>query len=104
LNSGDVDDSNPDIYPGGPPYCFNSVSLTYDSTIQEAYNNAGDGSTIKVHSGIFVEELVLGIDKSVTLQGGYDEYFSNVVGDTSVVGDVTISGGDITFENFTIDE
>ncbi len=78
--------------------------LTYDSTIQSAYENAGDGSTIKVHTGTFTEELTLDINKSIILKGGYDEDFSTVVGDTIVVGDVTVNDGEMTFENFILEQ
>ena len=54
-------------------------SLTYDSTTQTAYDNAGDGNTVKVHTGTFAEELSMDINKSIALQGGSHEAVSEKI-------------------------
>ena len=80
------------------------MSATYDSTLQGAYNNAVDGSTIKVHDGTFTEELIINLNKVVTFRGGYDENFSSIVGTTNVVGNAIISDGEVEFQDFSIDQ
>jgi parallel beta-helix repeat protein len=62
--------------------------------IQDAINNASDGDTILVHSGVYYENVV--VDKSVTLKG-----IGNPIVDASGEGSaITLIAGGITLEGF----
>jgi hypothetical protein len=51
-----------------------------------------------------VEDIVLDRDISITIRGGYDCGYSSVTGVTTIIGDMTISEGAVTMENFEIVE
>jgi PKD repeat protein len=79
---------------------------SYYSTLQEAYNAAENWDTIQSMQYTFIEELVLNRDITVTIEGGYNCNYLTVDGNTTVqVQDsVTIESGNVTIENFVIEE
>ena len=65
--------------------------------IQDAINNASDGDTIIVHSGVYYENVV--VDKSVTLKGiGHPVVDARRCGESVV----TLSADGITVEGFNV--
>ncbi|MBI5102500.1 MAG: InlB B-repeat-containing protein [Nitrospirae bacterium] len=86
---------------GGPPAkigsgTYNSVALAYGGALPS-------GDTIKVFESNPPEALDFNSvpGKSVTLIGGYDCSFNNIVAD-SVAASITVSTGDVTIENIVI--
>ena len=82
-----------------------SINGTTYPSLQQAYNAAPNGSTIKCQAVLFVENLTVNRDISVTLDGGYDATFtSNAGGQTTIRGMVQTmtGGGTITIKNFKI--
>ena len=75
------------------------------TTIQIAYDSiaSGQSGTVKVKAGdqspadlIFDRAVIL------TLEGGYDHIFSNIIGITSFYGSLTIKEGSVTISNLVI--
>jgi len=71
----------------------------YFDTIQEAYNLAGEGDTIQVRALIFTENPELNLNKTVTLQGGYDCDYLSISGITTINGSINVSAGSVTIGN-----
>ena len=73
---------------------------TFDTSIQDAYNQMGIYSGVmQVQALVFTEDLTLDHQLSVFIQGGYNcEFTSNLVF-TTVQGSMTISNGAVTIEN-----
>jgi YD repeat-containing protein len=91
------------------PSCTNLSTRTaslfgyaYSYTIRDAYNETGDGGTIQAQALDFIEDLNLDIDKSVTVDGGYDCNYSTNGGMSAIDGTLTISNGTVTIENLII--
>jgi hypothetical protein len=63
----------------------------YD-TIQQAVSESSNGDTIKVAEGVYNENIVIGADKGLIIQGGWDSGFISMRSDPSV----TLINGDIT--------
>jgi len=76
-------------------------------TIQEAYNNAGSGATIKTRNVRFLGSLTTdSLNKTITLDGGYQCDFLNNSGNvTNMKGSITTTpnGGTLTIKNFVLD-
>lgn len=77
------------------------ISDSFD-TLQEAYNAAAEGDTIQIQSLILSENPELTINKTVTLEGGYDCDYISSTGNTTIYGTMTISGGTVTIGNFIL--
>jgi M6 family metalloprotease-like protein len=99
LNKLDYDDSDSDT---GAPARIGEVSPTYYLTLQEAYDAAGDGDTIRCIEAAFTENLFLDIYKSINMEGGYDGAYSVQNGSTTLNGDIDVTNGAITLENFIL--
>ncbi len=99
LNNTDYDDRDPSI---GPPTRINGGTLSYFLSLQEAYNSAADGDTIQCADVIFIENLAINANKSVTLAGGYDGIYSTITGFTTIQGDFTVTEGTLNIENFEV--
>ena len=88
----------------GAPVKEDGVETFYYLTLQEAYNLASDGNTIKAAAVPFDEYLYININKTVTFEGGYDwNFIDNTGGNSTLEGDMEISDGTNTIENFIID-
>jgi hypothetical protein len=107
---------------GNVEYPFKSETYTIDTcsalpakvvgglnypTIQEAYNNAGSGATIKTRNVRFLGSLTTdSLNKTITLDGGYQCDFLNNSGTvTNMKGSITTTpnGGALTIKNFVLD-
>ncbi len=80
------------------------VGESNQSLLQDAYNTAEYGATIKSQAVTITENLTMGGDKLVVLEGGHNCDYSGVVGATVINGDVTISSGTIVIGDFVIGE
>jgi hypothetical protein len=91
-----------------PPPCFSPVRIAgatpvYYSSLQFAYDNAANGDIIQSQAEVFYEDLYIGINKSITFEGGYDCYYSTIAGETALNGNLTINNGTATIENFVVE-
>jgi hypothetical protein len=75
----------------------------YYSRLQTAYDVAIDEDTVQVEAAELDEDIVLDLDKSVTIKGGYDSSFTTNSGNTMIYGNMTISDGTVTIENVIIE-
>ena len=76
---------------------------TVYSTLQSAYDAAGDGNTIQSQAVVFTEDLDIDLNKSVTLEGGYDCDYTANNGETTLNGMLTVTNGTLTIENFVLE-
>lgn len=97
LDNNDYDDSDPAI---GPPVLLKGASASYFSYLQDAYDHASDGDTIKVLQVIFYDDLNADQDKSVLVEGGYNGDYSLKAGKSIFNGTMTVTNGLITIGNF----
>jgi hypothetical protein len=102
LSSTDCDDSDVNIYPGGPPVRISLITPVYFSMLQTAYDSAGDGETVTTKAVALTENLNFNLNKSITLDGGYDCGYSIVTGKTIVNGTITISNGAVIIGNLEV--
>ncbi len=100
-NDLDYDDTEENI---GPPVKIDSGTVYYYSSLQDAYDAAADDDTIQVIAMPFFESLFVDRNISVILQGGYDGLYLSISGDTILQGDINISNGTITIENFLLQQ
>nr|MBC8413761.1 hypothetical protein [bacterium] len=73
------------------------------TTVQAGYAAAPEGGTIQVQAGRFIESPDMNIDKTVTIQGGYDCDYLGVIGITLIKGNLTISDGAVTVSDIEIE-
>ena len=85
------------------PVRIAGATPVYYSTLQVAYDAAVDGDIIQSQAAVFVENFNININKSVTLQGGYDCDYATVTGVTTINGTMTVSDGIVTVENFVVE-
>jgi YD repeat-containing protein len=81
------------------------IGTTPYGTLQDAYDAAANGTTIKCQAIRFVENLTVNRNISVTLEGGYDASYTSNSGNTSTLQGMistTVGGGTITIKNFII--
>jgi alpha-tubulin suppressor-like RCC1 family protein len=86
--------------------CYSNATIvgstdTY-SSLQSAYNAAADGDTIQGRDVTIAEDIDFNLDKTVTIQGGYNCDHSAVTGKTVISGTMTISNGTLTIENLEL--
>jgi hypothetical protein len=73
------------------------------TTLQQAYDTAGDGATIKVQAEVPAEKLVLSsTGKKVSILGGYEPSFTTQTGYTTIIGKLVISRGSIVVNRVII--
>ena len=84
------------------PVRIAGTTPVYYSTLQAAYDAAIDGDTIQSQDAIFVEDFNLNLNKSVTLEGGYDCDYAVITGVTIVNGTMTVSDGSATVADFEV--
>jgi hypothetical protein len=78
------------------------LDAPYD-TLGDAYLHAADGSVLKARAITFPEVLDLNQEIDVTLQGGYDQDFSDPPSDfTTQDGKLTVSGGSLTVDRLVV--
>ncbi len=99
LNDLDYDDYDSGI---GAPVKIDNATPSYFRSLQAAYNAAIDGDYILTIDAIFFENLSIDTNKSITFSGGYDGTFAPTSGDTTLNGDITISNGTLSIENFLL--
>ncbi|MHA2220250.1 MAG: hypothetical protein ACXACY_30600, partial [Candidatus Hodarchaeales archaeon] len=99
LNNVDYNDNNSNV---GSPTRIEGTPPLYNLTLQEAYDAADDGDTIQCIDVTFTENLFMDINKSITIKGGYDGVYSIQSGNTTLNGDIDITNGTITIENFIL--
>ncbi len=80
----------------------NVDTFVYYYKLQAAYDAAADGNTIQGRDIVFPEDLYFDLNKSVTLIGGYDCSYTVITGKTIINGNMTISNGTVTIENFIL--
>lgn len=78
-------------------------TITYYSSLQDAYDAANDGSTIESHDVIFQNDLLLDLNKRITMRGGYNCDYSTVRGTTTLIGNATINDGTVDIQNFQLE-
>jgi len=76
---------------------------TETTSLQETYNQAIDGDTIRAKTKVFCESLVLDRPVSVRLQGGFrDNTYATTSGFTNLQGSLSIRSGTVQVSNFTM--
>jgi hypothetical protein len=84
-----------DGYCGGKTPCH--------STMQAAIEAARTGSVILIADGTYDEDVTLDVDKSLTLQGGWDSSFGNPTGTTTLRNAPRAPRGSLTLQMVTIE-
>ncbi|MBI5099170.1 MAG: S8 family serine peptidase [Nitrospirae bacterium] len=84
------------------PVMIARITPAYFSSLQAAYNAAVEGETIQSQALNFTEDLNININKSVTVEGGYNCDYSTVIGMTRLTGLMTTSYGTITIGNLEL--
>ncbi len=88
------------------PSVRNARTFAYYSTLQVAYDDPEtlDGDTIQSQAVTLIENPNFYLTKSVTIRGGYDcDYNEPPIGKTILNGNMTISDGAVTIENFILE-
>jgi spore coat protein A len=93
----DCDDSDANIYPGGPGVRITNPPIEYYSTIQLGCFYADNLENMQIKAETFTEENILfDQNKSVTIEAGHDCAFTGSTGTTTVIGNLTLSNGSVT--------
>jgi len=91
-----------------PTSCENDpakIETEYYDTIQNAYKNAFTGETLECQAEEFTqftEDLNFDQNKSITLKGGYDCYYTIDLSRTAIMGKIKISDGSVNIKNIVI--
>jgi hypothetical protein len=105
--SGDYKSSGSCVWPVREGLCgsktvkVGNAAAAYDS-IQDGYDAAASGQTIRAQAVTFGEALVFTVDKAVVLTGGHNCGFTAQVGSTTVGGSLKIVKGTVTLDKFII--
>jgi hypothetical protein len=75
---------------------------SYYVHIQDAYDVAPDGASVKMQAVDFSEDLLMQNDTSVKLQGGFNCAFTSNPDWSSLIGSMTVKGGEVTIEKIII--
>ena len=84
-----------------PPVRTVGSETLYFQTVTEAYAATLDGSTVEIQAqGVTLADSAIYLNRTiqVTLKGGYDSGFSDVSGDTTLAGALTIGLGSLIVE------
>lgn len=74
----------------------------YYASLQSAYADAPASSVIRAKAVELTGNVVAGLVKNVTLQGGYDGTFTTNDGFTTVTGNLVVESGSLTVQNLII--
>jgi spore coat protein A len=106
IDNTDCDDTEPEVYPGGPPVkVIGSMSTTYHTGLQVGYNAALDADMILIKAETLNEIIDFNHlnNISVTIHAGYDcSYSANTGGVTIVNGGITTNTGTVTIQSGTL--
>ena len=80
------------------------IGATYYSSLQTAYDSAGEGSVIQTQDIQLIENLSANLNKTVTIDGGYDCSYATKTGKTRLKGQMTISNGKVTVKDFILEK
>ncbi len=83
---------------------FVRIGSRYYSTLQSAYNAAGEGSVIQTQDVQLIENLNANLNKTVTIDGGYNCSYATKTGWTSLQGQMTVSNGKVTVKDFILEK
>ncbi|MBI5058123.1 MAG: PKD domain-containing protein [Nitrospirae bacterium] len=86
------------------PVRINLITPVYYSTLQEAYDAAADGDFIQSQAVSLTENLNININKTITIEGGYDCSYTTQTGKTTLNGTLNIIDGTATIENFILEK
>jgi hypothetical protein len=76
--------------------------INYDQIIQSAYDQCIDGYIIQVQDLAFSGDVICDHNVTITLQGGFDESYTNNASFTTIQGRLIISNGTVVVENIVI--
>ncbi|KUG22535.1 hypothetical protein ASZ90_007689 [hydrocarbon metagenome] len=81
-----------------------SIGGTSYATLQAAYVAANNGDTIKVKAVNITENINVNRDIWVNIEGGYDDNYSSIIGNTTLQGMIQTfaGGGTLTIKNFIL--
>jgi hypothetical protein len=103
----DCDDTEQEVYPGGPPVkVIGSSSTTYHTGLQTGYDAASDTDMILIKAETLNEIIDFNHQNniSVTIHAGYDcSYTANAGGVTIVTGSITTNAGAVTIQSGTLE-
>ncbi len=80
------------------------IGATDYSSLQTAYNAAGEGSVIQTQDVQLIENLNANLNKTVTIDGGYNCSYAAKTGKTRLKGQMTISNGKVTVKDFILEK
>ncbi len=83
------------MIPGTPP--------SYFSSLQSAYNASTSGNTLEIEAAVLTESPVFNLPISISIEGGYDSTFTNIVGYTTISGTLTIQDGTAAISNLVLE-
>jgi ELWxxDGT repeat protein len=86
----------------GFPVLLEQTGTTGFTTIQEAFNSASSGNTIKLTDTSLAGNLTFGRGIVLTLRGGFNNTFSAVTGATAINGAVTVQGDTLHLQDIRI--
>jgi len=101
-NGGQIIQSTTDPTVPEPVRIISGEVPVYYATLQEAYDNAVDGDSIQCHGVILSGHLIADENKSVTITGGYDDYYTTSSGFTTVDGNIEVYEGTLTIGNMDL--
>jgi hypothetical protein len=82
---------------------LNRSTPPYFSSLTSAYNSAAPaGDTIQAWALPFAENLNMNLNKSLTIQGGYDAGYDAITGYTTLSGVLTVGSGAVTVQNLIV--
>jgi hypothetical protein len=75
---------------------------THNPTLLDAYTDAASGNVIMAWGTVFSENLILGRNIAVAIEGGYNQGYTSNNGYTTLQGSLTVKNGALTVERLLI--